>query len=144
MMEYITRSEQETATVASSIAQSLAGGDIVLLAGELGAGKTTFVKGIAEALGATEQVSSPTFSLMNMYPLATPVRQIVRIIHVDTYRMEQVEDMEDIGLEEYLADPQTLCIIEWPEKITPLVKNYHPLSITITHKEKNRVIQVAS
>ena len=105
-MEYITRSREETIAVAKEFAASLKGGDVVLLSGELGAGKTTFTKGIALALGVTEPVTSPTFTIIKEYDGAP-----LRLYHMDMYRLSG--DLAELGLEEYLGKEDGICVIEW-------------------------------
>lgn len=112
----ITFQEPQLPTIAGELAHELAGGDVVLLSGELGAGKTTFTKALATALGVQTTVTSPTFTLMNVYPVSGHPT-IHELVHVDTYRIERSEELEEIGLAEYLGRPDTLCVIEWPEKI---------------------------
>lgn len=112
-----TTSEVETARVAREIAGSLKGGDVVALEGELGAGKTTFVRGLARALGIRARVTSPTFLLMRCYilPPQKSRRGIRHLCHVDAYRVRSGKALRDIGLAEYLTAPDSLTVIEWPE-----------------------------
>ncbi|AKI97337.1 tRNA (adenosine(37)-N6)-threonylcarbamoyltransferase complex ATPase subunit type 1 TsaE [Kosmotoga pacifica] len=93
------------------LGQKLAGGEILLLFGNLGTGKTTFVKGMAEGLGINPDfVRSPTFTLINVYPGSR-----LQIVHADFYRLESEEEVEELGLEEML-DENSVLAIEWPEK----------------------------
>ena len=118
------------------LAEKLVGGDIVLLHGDLGAGKTTLTKGIAKFFGIDEVVS-PTFTLMQVYQSVNETMgQINHVVHIDTYRLEREEELLDIGFEDYVGEPHTLCIIEWPEKIENLLKNKKTISIDITHKDE--------
>lgn len=105
-MEYITHSREETIAVAKSFAANLQGGDVVLLSGELGAGKTTFTKGIALALGITEPVTSPTFTIIKEYE-----GKELNLYHMDMYRLSG--DLTELGLEEYLGNEKGICVIEW-------------------------------
>ncbi len=109
-METVTTSEDQTQALAAKLGAKLKPGDVVLLFGELGAGKTTFVKGLAKGLEVPEDcyVQSPTFALINEYPGRVP------LYHVDLYRLEP-EETYDLGLEE-LADKGVVAI-EWPEKL---------------------------
>ncbi len=105
-----THSEAETAGVAKALAAELSGGHVVLLFGELGAGKTAFVRGLVEGAGGdTEDVSSPTFTLIQPYPGRITVQ------HVDLYRVEPPE-VEELGLDE-LVTPSSLVAIEWAERL---------------------------
>lgn len=109
--------------LAAGVAFVLRAGDIVRLEGDLGAGKTTFVRGLADALGvAAGLVSSPTFVLVNEYPLAVPRVGIRRLIHVDAYRLNSSEDLDALGWDRYVtpegtAQPDCAIVIEWPSRI---------------------------
>jgi len=100
-----TRSAAETRALARSTATLLRAGDVVLLAGDLGAGKTEFVKGLAEGLGVTEPVVSPTFTLAREY------EGTLRLVHVDVYRLDRSVELDDLGLEELGDDAVTA--VEW-------------------------------
>jgi tRNA threonylcarbamoyladenosine biosynthesis protein TsaE len=101
---------------------------IFLFEGEMGAGKTTFIKALCEALGVEDLVSSPTFSIVNEYQ----GRNNSRIYHFDFYRIENLQEAYDIGYEEYFYSGD-LCLIEWPEKISELLpESYIRISITTT------------
>jgi tRNA threonylcarbamoyladenosine biosynthesis protein TsaE len=106
-----TRSEAETAAAARDVAARLSAGDVVLLFGDLGAGKTAFVKGIAEGLGVPgDQVSSPTFTLVQEYRGGR-----LPLFHVDLYRLDDPREVDDLGLDEIAADG--VLAIEWAEKL---------------------------
>lgn len=100
------RGEADTAKAATALAAHLRAGDVVLLDGALGAGKTTFVQSVARALGATDAVTSPTFGIAHFYDSAHG-----RLIHVDTYRLESLAEFRDLGLDEYL--PDAIGLFEW-------------------------------
>ncbi len=128
MREYsfLSVSEESTAAFARGLAFVLRGGDVVLLQGDLGAGKTTLTRGVAAGLGvAPGIVSSPTFVIMNQYPIqrAEPGHGSVReLVHVDAYRLQSAEDLESVGWdrafdESGAARPEVVVIVEWPEKI---------------------------
>lgn len=99
-------SEIETAQLAVEFAKGLRAGDVIILNGNLGAGKTFFIKKAAAAFGI-ENVSSPTFALVNEY------RGRIRIYHFDFYRINEIEELYDIGLNDYLADEESILFIEW-------------------------------
>ena len=109
-MFMISKSLEETKKIAYTFAASLRGGDIVFLEGDLGAGKTTFVQGVLESLGYTEPVRSPTFSIMNVYPIANRF-DIERVIHLDFYRFEDPKEIRALGLEEYFEDSKNVFFI---------------------------------
>lgn len=115
MIEFVTNNEQETKGAAAEIVKQLGDDHVLLLQGNLGSGKTTFAKGIAEALGVQDVVTSPTFVLMKVYDVES--RQWQRLVHVDLYRLENVtqDQLRELGLQEYLDDKDTLVLIEWPE-----------------------------
>lgn len=114
-----TRSPAGTLALAETIAELLLPAPkLILLRGNLGAGKTTLVKGIAQALGAAtpDEVTSPTFTLIHEY--ATPK---LRLLHLDLYRLDTERDLLPLGLDELAADPTALLLIEWGEKFPSLV-----------------------
>ena len=111
MRRLTTSSEAETAAAARDVAASLGAGDVVLLFGDLGAGKTAFVRGLAEGLGVpAEDVSSPTFTIVQEYRGGR-----VPLFHVDLYRLNDPREVEDLGLEEIASDG--ILAIEWAEKL---------------------------
>lgn len=113
--EFTSQSPEETISLGRKFAQVLKVGDIVCLKGELGAGKTHFVKGMAEAFGISRQeVQSPTFTLINEYLGSPP------LYHMDCYRMESPNEALEIGAEEYFYG-EGICVIEWPERIEPII-----------------------
>jgi tRNA threonylcarbamoyladenosine biosynthesis protein TsaE len=89
---------------------------IFVFYGEMGAGKTTFIKQLCEVLGTTEALSSPTYALVNEYNAATQ-----RIYHMDLYRLNDLEEALQMGIEEYLDDKEAYCFIEWPQLIETLL-----------------------
>ena len=111
-----TSSESETAACGRELAATLSGGDVVLLYGDLGAGKTAFVKGLAEGLGVSrDEVSSPTFTLVQEYRGGR-----LPLFHVDLYRLDDPRELDDLGLEE-IAEEGVLAI-EWADKQTRFSK----------------------
>ena len=101
--------------VAEEVINSLDGRTVVLLRGGMGAGKTTLVSRIAALLGAEDTVTSPTFALVNQYEGSE-----CRIYHFDFYRIDRIEEVFGLGYEEYFYSGD-LCLVEWPEKIEPLI-----------------------
>ncbi len=111
--EFLTASAEETRALARRLAPTLRPGDVVLLVGELGAGKTTFVQGLAEGLGLDPQrVSSPTFVLIQEYA----EEGAVPLYHVDAYRVRDPRELVEVGLEEYFERPG-VTVIEWGDKV---------------------------
>lgn len=132
-MDYITHTEAETRAIGATLGKSLAGGDVLLLAGDLGAGKTTFVKGLAEGMGISLPITSPTFTLMNVYDVKNPASPIEQLVHIDTYRLENERQLLEIGIEDYFSQPEAVCVIEWPEKIERLLEGKKVIAISLTH-----------
>ena len=105
---------------AASIAKTLLPGDVILLDGDLGAGKTTFTQGLARAMGVGEQVTSPTFTLVRSYPTSFGVE----LIHADVYRLETLADIVALGLPEMLENG-AVAVIEWGERAAPALGPEH-------------------
>lgn len=105
-IEVVTHSADETRDLGRRLGSVLTAGDVVLLGGELGSGKTTLTGGIADALGIDGVVTSPTFTLVNEYAGSVPVA------HIDLYRLEMLEEVEDLGLDDLLAGDRVI-VVEW-------------------------------
>lgn len=118
-MEFISQNLQDTITFANEFAKSLKDGDVVALVGDLGAGKTTFVKAVCSALGVKEDVTSPTFTLLNEY------MGRIAVYHFDMYRLKSPVEAIDSGLDEILRAGNGVCFVEWPEKIAGLMPEAH-------------------
>jgi tRNA threonylcarbamoyladenosine biosynthesis protein TsaE len=117
--EYITHSAQETMALGRKLAPALKSARIVILRGELGAGKTTLVKGIAEGLQAASQddVTSPTFTLVHEFRGPD-----VNLFHVDLYRVDTLRELDTLGLDELFAEDGNLVLLEWGEKFPRFVR----------------------
>ncbi len=113
----LTHSKEETMQLAKSIANKLPNGITLTFSGDLGAGKTTFVRGLAEGLGIKEVVQSPTFNIMKIYLKANRP-----LIHIDAYRLADIDT--DIGLDEYIGYETGITVIEWPMYIQKLIPDY--------------------
>ncbi len=109
-------SEEGLREVAEALLESLDGRSVVALRGEMGAGKTTLIRAVADLMGVEDQVTSPTFALVNQYAAATGER----LYHFDFYRIEDEREAFDLGYEEYFYSGD-LCLVEWPEKIEALL-----------------------
>lgn len=118
METYISRSEQDTINFAKELAKNLKIGDIIVLSGELGAGKTKFTQGILEYFGLENEISSPTFTIVNEY-----VNNNINIYHFDVYRLEDIDEFYAIGGEEYFE--KGICIIEWGEMIESILPKHY-------------------
>jgi tRNA threonylcarbamoyladenosine biosynthesis protein TsaE len=133
VIERVTRSEQETVDVARQLAESLAAGDVVLLSGNLGAGKTAFVRGLAAGLGiAPDEVSSPTFTIVHEYRGGR-----LTLYHADLYRLERTAT-EDIGLEEMGVEDGVLAI-EWPDRLTHSLPGAREVHLEILDDDRRRI-----
>tara|TARA_B100000614_G_C14214873_1_gene355590 strand:- start:72 stop:503 length:432 start_codon:yes stop_codon:yes gene_type:complete len=130
MEKFTTNSEQETIDLGRKFAEKLNSGDIVSFRGDLGAGKTEFIKGICEYFQVEQVVSSPTFTIINTYYGIDSEE----IIHIDLYRLEKEKELIEIGFDEILNDDYTIKLIEWSEKAQILNTNSDYL-IKITHDE---------
>ncbi|MCL5410944.1 MAG: tRNA (adenosine(37)-N6)-threonylcarbamoyltransferase complex ATPase subunit type 1 TsaE [Patescibacteria group bacterium] len=120
-MEYISKSEEETYKIASDLAKKIKPGDVFALEGDLGSGKTTFIKGFAKALGITNEITSPTFVLLKRYNIPHSIVGIKDLIHIDCYRMSSLEDAHSIGINELLEDKDSIILLEWPSKIREIL-----------------------
>ena len=131
MPEVILNSLSELPTAAVQIIEAIGDRNVLAFYGEMGAGKTTFIKAVCVALGVKETISSPTFSIVNEYLSASGRK----IYHFDFYRIKDINEAFDMGYEEYLYS-DALCFIEWPEKIEAILpENVFPISISSdTHK----------
>ncbi|MBM3699850.1 MAG: tRNA (adenosine(37)-N6)-threonylcarbamoyltransferase complex ATPase subunit type 1 TsaE [Actinobacteria bacterium] len=110
-------SPQKTKEAGRLFARILEYGDVVLLGGELGAGKTTFISGTAAGLGIDENLSSPSFTILNIY-----TKSKLCLVHADFYRLDGIDDILNTGIEQYLGAKNTLTFIEWGEKIKDFLK----------------------
>ena len=121
MQKIITSSEKQTFNFAKQFSKKLRGGEIIGLIGELGAGKTIFVKGLASGLGIKQTITSPTFVLMKVCPITNYKLQITNFVHIDAYRIKIPEDLLSIGVEEYFNRQDTITVIEWADKIKKIL-----------------------
>jgi tRNA threonylcarbamoyladenosine biosynthesis protein TsaE len=128
-------SEADVEIVAKAFVSEMEMPGIILLQGQMGAGKTTFVKAFCKALGSADEVSSPTFSLVNQYRSGNGTV----IYHFDCYRMKSDEEAYDIGMEEYLS-ARAWCLIEWPDVIRELLPAEY-IEISIDFQGLERTIQ---
>ena len=112
-MVIVTKSAEETIELGRKIGAFLLPNDVIALTGQLGAGKTTLIQGVAQGLGVKDYVTSPTFIIINEYQGRLP------FYHVDLYRMNSVDEIEDLGIEEYF-NRNGVCVIEWAERLGEL------------------------
>lgn len=134
-MKLLTHSPEETQSLGQALGLAAHPGDVVLLAGELGSGKTCLVQGIARGLGVQDSVRSPTFVLVTHHPGR------LMLYHIDLYRLDDLREVEDLGLEEYL-EGDGLCVVEWADKAMPLFPQEH-LLVELEHRgADNRLLRL--
>ena len=114
-MNYESFSTEETYNIGKRLGENAGPGDIYALNGDLGVGKTVFTKGFADGLGIREAVNSPTFTILQIYEDGR-----LPLYHFDVYRIEEPEEMEEVGLDEYLFG-EGVCLIEWAERIRDIL-----------------------
>lgn len=140
-MEIIVKSPEELTQLAQTLLEYAGGRKKFFLYGEIGAGKTTFVKALCALLGVEDNVTSPTFSLINEYEYKSSKKGDTGIIyHLDLYRLEHLQEAIDIGIEDILYDNH-LCLVEWPELIETLApNNIVKINIEILDNSSRKVI----
>ncbi len=111
-----TTTAEQTRALGAILGQHLASGDLVLLHGDLGAGKTTFSQGVARGLGVATLVQSPTFTLVSEHPGQTSQGHAITFYHLDLYRLTSADELESFGFADYLAPLDGVTLIEWPER----------------------------
>ncbi len=129
-MEYEGLDEAALERLAAKVAEALAPGDVVVLSGEVGAGKTTFVRAAAAALGVEERVTSPTYQLARGYEGVVDGREVI-VNHLDLYRLEGLEDRDVLELDDYL-DPDAVTFIEWADPALDVIEE--PTLVRISHQ----------
>lgn len=134
-MEFQIHSIEELNSVAQEIISQLQQ-KIILLEGEMGAGKTTFIKVLLQEMGSTDEISSPTFSIVNEYEIPEG-----KVFHFDLYRIKSEEEALDFGIEEYLYSGH-YCFIEWPDKISGLLPEKHHTIKIIAEGNQRTIIFV--
>lgn len=129
--KHIVKTPNQMEKLGKNLAKALCGGDIILLTGELGAGKTVLCKGIAKGLGIDAPVVSPTFTLMNEY------FGRVKFCHFDAYRLQDADEASAAGLTDFIGNEECVCAVEWWENIAPLFDGYSVIKITIKKRDDN-------
>ncbi len=125
-------------THGAAIAHALRAPALVTLSGDLGAGKTTLVQAICKALGVTEAVTSPTFALIHEHATAS-----ARVVHCDLYRLESPSDVASLGLDDMLADPSVILLVEWPDRAGALLPE-PTVAITLSHVPGDAAVRLCA
>lgn len=129
-IKFVSNNENETKLLAAKMLKLIPDGSVVCLLGDLGAGKTTFVRGLAKALNIKEVIQSPTFNIMKIY-----LKGDKPLVHIDAYRLADLNP--DIGLDEYIGYETGITVIEWPMYISSLIPSNH-FDITIKNIGNDR------
>lgn len=155
MIAITTRSASQTKNIASALAGEIIkntrknGAYVIALEGNLGAGKTTFVQGFARGLGIKDIPKSPTFVIMNVYPMRQSTKRVARnirhLVHIDCYRIKSPKELTHLGVKEIMKDPKNIVVIEWAEKIKKILPS-DVIRICFHHGKKfhERNIEVRS
>ena len=132
-MEFITNSPEETEAVGQTLGKILKPGTVLAYEGDLGAGKTAFTRGLARGLGATEQVTSPTYTIVNEY-----LSGRMPLFHFDMYRLASSDDLWDIGWEDYL-ERGGVCAVEWSENVSDAMEDAIRVRIEKLSEDSRRI-----
>ena len=132
-MEFLTNSPEETEAVGKRLGETLKPGAVIAYQGDLGAGKTAFTRGVALGLGAKEQVTSPTYTIVNEY-----LSGKYPLFHFDMYRLASSDDLFDIGWEDYL-DRGGICAVEWSENVADAMENAIVVTIEKLGEDTRRI-----
>ncbi len=119
MKKYLTNNSNETNKLGEEFSKNLNGGDVVLLSGDLGAGKTTFVQGIAKGLKIKDKILSPTFVLVRSHTIES--EKFDTLNHVDLYRIDKPSELDKLGISEFISTEASVTIIEWAEKLVNFI-----------------------
>ncbi len=137
-MKYISKNLNETSEIAKAVSKKVKAGDIILLTGDLGAGKTAFTRLLCEKIGVEDVVSSPSFTIVKEYNAVN-----FKIYHIDLYRLSSDDELIEIGFEEIVNDSQSLKIIEWPELGEDYYSGFNIIKINVgIMDDDSRVFEV--
>jgi tRNA threonylcarbamoyladenosine biosynthesis protein TsaE len=135
-----SRSPEQTRTIGATLSNLLRPGDVVLLHGDLGAGKTTLVQGVVNGFGIDELARSPTFSLISEYPVVHPASGSLDLRHVDLYRIDDPAELDDLGFADLVNVADAITLIEWPERaIEALPAAYLLIELTATGENDRQI-----
>jgi tRNA threonylcarbamoyladenosine biosynthesis protein TsaE len=136
LKEYRLRSPEDTSALGARIGRDASGGTVIAFRGGLGAGKTTFAKGIARGLGIGDEVTSPTYTIVSEY------EGRLRFRHIDAYRLSGDEDFRSVGGEDLIGDPDTVCAIEWSERLGTSIPHGAAIVEIRVEKDGSRLIRI--
>jgi len=155
MFKIVTKSEKQTFNLGKKLAKKLRDKKIITLTGELGTGKTVFVKGLAAGLGIKKYITSPTFVLFKNYRVKsqksspdeqdrTRLSKIRNLCHIDAYRIKDPQELIEVGVLDYFNQPDTVCVIEWADKVKKILPRKR-INIFFEHgkKENERIIKIS-
>ena len=138
MIKAVTKSVEDTRAMAAELAQLSVPGDLIVLAGDLGTGKTAFTQGFARGLGVVEQVTSPAFVLVRSYEGRLP------LTHLDVYRLDNLQELVDIGISE-LLDEGGVTVIEWGDVVTPVLPpDFLEVGLALGEADDDRLVAIRS
>ncbi len=156
MSNFISKSEKETEKIAAKMAKKLRGGEVIALIGNLGTGKTVFVRGLAHGLSIKKSITSPSFVLLKQYKIPKPKSQIrdrfknqnskfeiQYLIHIDAYKLKDEKDLIEIGTLDWLGKENTVTVIEWADKVKKILpKDAIKIILKTGKRENERIIQL--
>lgn len=131
MLKFISNNEEETKAIGYNLASKLNIGDVVILSGDLGSGKTKFTEGFLSFFNLENEISSPTFTIVNEY-----LKNDISIYHFDVYRLNDIDEFYAIGGQEYFDNG--ICLIEWGELIEPILQKYIKITISKDDDDLNK------
>ena len=134
-----SESEEETIEIGEQFALRLKRGDLTVLMGDLGVGKTEFVKGICQFLAVEDLVTSPTFSIINQYAGETPEGDAVKVYHVDLYRIESPDQLVEVGFDDMVFAHDAIKVVEWPENAGALLPEEYWRVTLESHEDADNV-----
>lgn len=133
---YITNNSYETMKIGEDIAKALKGGEVLALYGDLGSGKTTFVQGLAKGLEIKTRIISPTFIIVRQYKVG-----FKNFYHIDLYRLEDLKQIEGLGIKEILNDSENIVAVEWPERIKDLLpRKRYEIRFEVIDENKRKIL----
>jgi len=137
MKKIIINNLTEVKNLATKTAENFAGGNVVALIGNLGAGKTTFTQFLAKALGVKKTVNSPTFNIVKVYEIKN--KKIKNFVHIDAYRLNSPTELLALGVKEHFDDKNSITVIEWADKVQNILpKNATVIKISLMKNEQRR------